>query len=107
MKKIFLSVALVGITFASAQKKEIAAAVKAVESGDVAGAKTQISAAEGLMGDKTYLLEPAVLEQYYYAKGLSLLKSGNALEGATYLSKITDLGKSKIYVGKDLSLIHI
>lgn len=103
MKKIFLSVALVGITFASAQKKEIAAAVKAVESGDISGTKTQLSAAEGLMGDKTYLLEPSVLEQYYYAKGLSLLKSGNALEGATYLAKISDLGKSKIYVGKDSS----
>lgn len=103
MKKIFLSVALVGITFASAQKKEIAAAVKAVESGDIAGTKTQLTAAEGLMGGKTYLLEPSVLEQYYYAKGLSLLKSGNALEGATYLAKITDLGKSKIYVGKDSS----
>lgn len=101
MKKVFLSVALVGITFVSAQKKEISAAVKAIEAGDVAGTKTQLTSAESLMGDKTYLLEPSVLEQYYYAKGLSLLKSGNALEGATYLAKISDLGKSKIYVGKD------
>lgn len=103
MKKIFLSVALVAITFANAQKKEITAAFKAVESGDIAGAKTQLASAESSMGDKTYLLEPSILEQYYYAKGLSLLKSGNALEGATYLAKITDLGKSKIYVGKDSS----
>lgn len=103
MKKVFLSVALVGITFANAQKKEISAAEKALDAGDITTAKSQIAAAEGLMGDKTYLLEPSVLEQYYYVKGLSLLKSGNALEGATYLAKINDLGKSKIYVGKDSS----
>ena len=101
MKRIFLSVALVAITFANAQKKEIAAAVKAIDSGDLTTAKSQITAAESMMGDKTYLLEPSVLEQYYYVKGLSLLKSGNALDGATYLAKISDLGKSKIYVGKD------
>ena len=72
MKKIFLSVALVSIAFASAQKKEIAAAVKAIDSENLAEAKNQIAAAEALIGNKTYLLEPAVLEQYYYAKGLNI-----------------------------------
>jgi len=103
MKKIFLSVAMVSVAFAFAQKKEISAAFKAMDTGDLATAKTQLAAAEGLMGDKTYLLEPAVLEQYYYVKGLSLLKAGQPAEGATYLAKISDLGKSKIYVGKDSS----
>lgn len=103
MKRIFLSLALVSATLATAQKKEIALAVKAVESGDLAGTNTQIAAAEAAMGGKTYLVEPAVLEQYYYAKGLSLLKSGKNAEGASYLAKMSDLGKNKIYTGRDSS----
>ena len=103
MKKIFLSAAMLTVAVAFGQKKEIAAAVKAIESGDIASTNAQIAQAEGIMGDKTYLVEPAVLEQYYYAKGLALLKSGKAAEGATYLAKIDDLAKNKIYVGKDAS----
>ena len=103
MKKIFLSLAMVSATLAFAQKKEIQAAFKAAESGDVSSVNSQISAAENSLGGKTYLLEPEVLEQYYFAKGFSLLKSGKALEGASYLAKINDLGKSKIYTGKDAS----
>lgn len=101
MKRIFLSIALVSATFAFAQKKEIAAAVKAADAGDTATANSQIAAAEATMGGKTYLLEPDVLEQYYYAKGLALLKAGKTAEGAAYLAKINDLGKEKIYTGKD------
>lgn len=101
MKKIFLSVALVSLTFAMAQKKEIVAAVKAVDAGDTATANAQVAAAEAALGGKTYLLEPSLLEQYYYAKGMSLLKAGKNAEGATYLAKMSDLGKSKIYTGKD------
>ncbi|MBF8456129.1 tetratricopeptide repeat protein [Kaistella sp. G5-32] len=103
MKKIFLSIALVSMTFAFAQKKEIAAAVKAIDAGDTATATAQISAAEASMGGKTTSLEPSVLEQYYYAKGLSLLKGGKNAEGASYLAKLSELGKSKIYSGKDSS----
>ena len=101
MKKIILSIALVATTFAFAQKKEILAAAKAIEAGDTASANSQISAAESAMGGKTHLLEPSVLEQYYYAKGLSLLKSGKNAEGAVFLAKMADLGKNKIYTGKD------
>lgn len=101
MKKIFLSAALVSMTFALAQKKEIAAAVKAIDAGDTATTNSQLAAAESAMGTKTYLVEPAVLEQYYYAKGLSLMKAGKTAEGASYLSKMSELGKSKIYTGKD------
>ncbi|AYO57823.1 hypothetical protein CO230_06625 [Chryseobacterium sp. 6424] len=103
MKKILLSIAVVSSAFAFAQKKEIAAAVKAVDAGDVATTNSQIAAAETAMGDKTYLVEPAVLEQYYYAKGMSLIKSGKNAEGAAYLAKMSDLGKNKIYTGRDSS----
>lgn len=103
MKKIFLSVALVSMTFALAQKKEIAAAAKAVDAGDISTANTQLAAAEAAMGGKTYLVEPSVLEEYYYAKGMSLLKAGKNAEGAGFLAKMTDLGTTKIYSGKDSS----
>ncbi len=93
--------ALVATTIAFGQKKEIAAAVKAADAGDNATAAAQIAAAEASIGGKLYTLEPAVQEQYYYAKGLSLLKSGKTAEGASYLAKINDLGKNKIYTGKD------
>lgn len=101
MKKIFLSVAVAFSALAFAQKKEITAAVKAVDAGDTATTNAQIAAAEAAMGGKTYLVEPSLLEQYYYAKGMSLLKSGKNAEGATYLAKMSDLGKQKIYTGRD------
>lgn len=103
MKRIILSVALVSTTFAFAQKKEVAAAAKAIEAGDVATTNAQLSAAESAMAGKTFLVEPSVLEQYYYAKGLSLIKAGKNAEGAAFLAKMSDLGKSKIYTGKDAS----
>ena len=103
MKKIFLSAALLTAVFTFAQKKEIAAAVKAIDAGDIATTTAQLAQAESAMGTKTYFLEPALLEQYYYAKGLSLLKAGKSAEGASYLAKINDLAKNKIYVGKDSS----
>lgn len=101
MKKIILSVALLAVGFSFAQKKEIAAAYKAIEANDNATANAQISAADAILGGKTYLLEPAILEQYYYAKGLGLLNSGKISEGAEVLAKISELGKSKIYTGKN------
>lgn len=102
MKKLILiSTALLGVTFSFAQKKEITAAVKAIESGDTATATAKIAEAEGILGGKTQLLEPSLLEQYYYAKGLSLFKVGKVLDGAAVLGKIGELGKSKIYTGKD------
>ena len=107
MKRIVLSLAVVATTFAYGQKKEIAVAYKAIDAGDVSTAKAQVAAAEAIFGNKTYLLEPEVLEQYYYAKGLGLLKSGNAAEGAIYLAKISDLGKNKIYTGKDSSKTRV
>lgn len=101
MKKLILSLAMLSATIAFAQKKEIANAVKAVDSGDLSTANSEISKAEGMFGEKTYLLEPSVLEQYYYAKGLSLLKAGKNTEGAEYLAKISTIGNEEIYTGKD------
>lgn len=101
MKRIFLSLAVVSLSFATAQKKEIANAFKAIESGDNGTAVNQLSAAETAMGDKIYLLEPETLEQYYYTKGLTLMNAGKTQEGAAFLAKINDLGKMKIYTGKN------
>ena len=101
MKKFFVSTALAAAFFASAQKKEIANAYKAVEANDMATAKTQIAAAEVAMNGKLTMLEPSVLEQYYYSKGVVLMRSGQNLEGARYLAKIGDLGNAKIYSGRD------
>ncbi len=101
MKKLILSLAMLSATMIFAQKKEIASAVKAVDSGDLSTANSEIAKAEGMFGEKTYLLEPSVLEQYYYAKGLSLIKSGKNTEGAEYLAKISTLGNEEIYTGKD------
>ena len=101
MKRLILSLAVLSVALVSAQKKEIANAVKAVDSGDHTTASSEIAKAEGIFGDKTYLLEPSVLEQYYYAKGLALLKSGKSVEGAEILSKIATLGTEPIFTGKD------
>lgn len=95
MRKIMLSLAMVSVTFAFAQKKEINAAFKAIEAGDVAAAKTQVSAAEAVIGANTSSVDPALLEKLYYAKGIALLKSGNIGEGASTLAKINGLKTSK------------
>lgn len=103
MKKVLLSAAVVASVAAFAQKKEIAAAYKAVDANDMSTAAAQVAAADAALGGKLYLLEPAQLEQYYYAKGITMLKSGKTTEGAKYLAKLNDLGKSTIYSGKDSS----
>ena len=84
MKKIILSAAVLAFGFSFAQKKEVVNAYKAIESGDLTTANAQISAAEAILGDKTYLLEPEVLEQYLYTKGIALVKAGKTSEGAEF-----------------------
>lgn len=101
MKKIIFSAAVLTFGFSFGQKKEIAAAYKAIEANDTATANAQITAADAVLGGKTFLLEPAILEQYFYAKGLGLLNTGKVSEGAEVLAKISELGKSKIYSGKN------
>lgn len=101
MKRLILSLAVLAVSISYAQKKEIANAVKAADSGDITTADSEISKAEAIFGDKTYLLEPSVQEQYYYAKGLALIKSGKTTEGAEVLAKINALGKEPIFTGKD------
>lgn len=102
MKKIVLSITLISASIVVfGQKKEIANAVKAADSGDNTTAISEVGKAEAILGDKIYLLEPSLQEQLYYAKGLALLKSGKTTEGAAILAKITDLGKQTIFTGKD------
>lgn len=99
MKKIVLGISLLAVSLASAQKKEINNALKAVESNDIATTNNELFKAENLLENKFYLLEPSTLEQYYYAKGVALIKGGKVSEGAEFLGKINDL--KTIYVGKD------
>ncbi|KUY21308.1 hypothetical protein BAZ12_14375 [Elizabethkingia miricola] len=101
MKKILLSAALVSVSLVFAQKKEIQNAVKAADGGNASEALSQISAADSALQGKMYLLEPSVQEQYYYAKGIALIKSGKTSEGAAVLAKISDLKTNKIFAGKD------
>ncbi len=101
MRKVILSLAIIATSLAFAQKKEISAAVKSVDTGDAAGALAKISEAEAAFGNDTTVLEPSLLEKYYYAKGLALFRTGKVQQGAELLGKIGELGKSKIYVGKN------
>ncbi len=101
MRKVILSLAIIATSLAFAQKKEVSAAVKSVDTGDAAGALAKISEAEAAFGNDTTVLEPSLLEKYYYAKGLALFRTGKVQQGAELLGKIGELGKSKIYVGKN------
>ena len=101
MRKVILSLAIIATSLAFAQKKEISAAVKSVDTGDAAGALAKISEAEAAFGNDTTVLEPSLLEKYYYAKGLALFRTGKVQQGAELLGKIGELGKSKIYAGKN------
>ena len=76
MKKIVLGISLLAVSLVSAQKKEINNALKAVESNDIATTNNELFKAENLLENKFYLLEPSTLEQYYYAKGVALIKGG-------------------------------
>lgn len=99
MKKVILGISIIAFGLVSAQKKEISSAFKAVENGDISVATAELSKAEQVLGGKLHLLEPAILEQYYYAKGVALIKNGKTEEGAGYLAKISDL--KTIYTGRD------
>lgn len=99
MKKIILSITVVASAIVFGQKKEINAAFKAIEAGDNATAISKLNEAENILSGKTYLLEPSLLEHYYYAKGISLIKGGKIAEGAEFLSKINDI--KKVYTGKN------
>ena len=101
MKKIVLSVLVLAFSFSFAQKKEIQAAFKALEGGETTVAKTKINEASSLLGGKTHLLDPETLEQYYFVKGLELMTAGQTSEGATMLSKISEMARQKVYTGKD------
>ncbi|MDL1913286.1 MAG: tetratricopeptide repeat protein [Bergeyella sp.] len=100
MTRFFFVVAVLASFCLGAQKREINTALKAVESGDLAVTGSKLTELESSMGGKMSSLDPNLLEQYYYTKGLYLYKKGKKKEGAAYLSKIGDLAKTKIFVGK-------
>lgn len=94
MKRIILSLALVSATVSFAQKKEINAAFKAAESGDIAKTKSQVEVAEAAVANAG-TVAPDLLEKLYYAKGLAQLKSGDVAGGAKSFAKISDLKTDK------------
>lgn len=93
MKKLILSMAMVTATFAFGQKKEINAAFKAVESQDYTTAAAQVAAAEAALSTKS--VDPDLMEKLYYAKGVSLIKTGKVAEGASVLAQINGLKTDK------------
>lgn len=95
MKKIILSLAMISTIFAFAQKREINTAFKTAESGDYNTAKTQVAVAENAVSANPGKVDADLLEKLYYAKGLSLLKTGEISEGAEALAKINDLKSAK------------
>lgn len=101
MKKMVCMAMLAVSALSFAQKKEIDRAFSALESNNTSGAATELAAAESAVNNKLYLLEPEIQEKYYYTKGMLLIRQGNALEGAKYLSKIGEMAKESVYYGKD------
>lgn len=101
MKKIILSAAILSMSLAFAQEKEVKAASDAIAAKDMKTAQAQIAAAESKMNGNVAMLEPEYQEQYYFAKGALSLQSGNTNDAAMMIAKIAEMGKSKIYSGKN------
>lgn len=101
MKKIILSVAILSMSLAFAQEKEVKAASEALVSKDMKTTKMQIQAADAKLNGNIYLLEPEYQEQYFLAKGVLLLQEGKSSEAVMMIAKIAEMGKSKIYSGKN------
>lgn len=101
MKKIILSVAILSMAFANAQEKEVKAASEALMAQDIGKVKMQIAAAEAKMNGNASILTPEYQEQYYLAKGFIMMDSKNFEEAANMIGKISEMGTSKIYSGKN------
>lgn len=101
MKKTILSLALFSVVLAYSQEKQVKQAFLALDGQPISTVSSKIQEVDNMIGDKTYLLEPAIQEQYFIAKGVSLLKSGKIKEGAEILSKLSDLENNSIYKGKN------
>lgn len=84
-----------------AQKKEISTAFKAFENNNYSEAISKINEAENILGGKTSLLEPSLLEKYYFTKGASLFKTGKKQEAISLFSKLNNLSSATVYSGKD------
>jgi len=101
MRKILLNLALVSSVLVFAQRRELQTAVKAVQEENLSEVYSKISAVDNILQGKIYYLTPAMQEQYYYSKGLALLKDGKVEEGVSFLNKISDLQEKNIFSGKD------
>jgi tetratricopeptide (TPR) repeat protein len=101
MKKLLLSASLAMAGLAFGQEKEVKKAFKAYEDNDLATATAQMTAAEALLSNnKIYSLEAEYQEQYYYTKGMLLLKEGKNLEAAGFLAKAGEYSSEKLYRAK-------
>jgi len=101
MRKILLNLAMVSSVLLFAQRRELRAAVAAVQEENMSEVYSKISAVDDILQGKTYYLKPTMQEQYYYAKGLALIKDGKVNEGVGFLNKMFDLQENIIYYGKD------
>jgi len=101
MRKILLNLAIASSVLTFAQKKELQIAVKAVQEDNLSDVYSNILVVDNIIQEKIYYLTPIMREQYYYSKGLALLKDGKTDEGINYLNKVFDLNGSQIYSGKD------
>lgn len=101
MKKLILSVVIFSAALSYSQEKEVKQAFLALENNDYTTLASKIKEVDGIIGSKTYLLEPSLQEKYFIAKGSVLLKEGKIEEGAKIFNEIYNLEKSKIYRGKN------
>jgi len=101
MRKILLNFVMLSSVLVFAQRKELQTAVKAVQEENLSEVYSKISAVDDILQGKIYYLKPAMQEQYYYAKGLALLKDGKVDDGISFLNKMLDLQENNIYSGKD------
>ena len=65
MKKIVLGISLLAVSLASAQKKEINNALKAVESNDIATTNNELFKAENLLENKFYKSNIFIIKEYW------------------------------------------
>jgi tetratricopeptide (TPR) repeat protein len=102
MKKLLLSSTLALASMAMGQEKEVKKAYKAYEDNDLATAQSQLNVAEAITQNtnKFYTLEAEYQEQYFYTKGMLLLKEGKTLEAAKYLAVAGEYNTDKIYSAK-------
>lgn len=96
MKKVVLSLATLVLSFVVfAQEKEIDAAFTAVESNNIAGAKTELAKVASQINTNT--ISPKSKAKYYYAAGQVALKEGNSIEAAKMFGEVGKYENGTMY----------